>query len=315
MESYFFVNGLTTSVTAVKLGDLIVSSKTSIDLNDPLVRVRGLLPPLKDIFHVVKTGLSGRKTDIQAGEYGMLPKLLELCMSNNSTFELESLTTQSFTPSKDFLAESLESRFFNRINAEYKDPMFMVTAVHTARRTMPTDPVKDELLEFVVAYQLRKIDASHLREDPDGEYDDPDDARELVLFDDDATSEHFDTVETFTIGAADCLWNIPLVYVPQFFRREANSIFNECQIWLAQLFLDDSAARHAFKIASWKTRSIGPYGLQSNLCRLLHMFSLDLSIQHLRENGTDLVAQMVSESRIYILYSIPEITRCSIVDP
>jgi hypothetical protein len=223
IESYFFVNGLTTSAKAVNLGDLIVSSKTSINLNDPQVRVRGLLPPLKDISHIVKTGLSSYKTD-------MLPKLLELCMFNRFTFELESLTTQSFMPSKDFLAESLESGLLQRINAAYKDSLFIVTAVHTARRTMSPDPVNDKWLEFVVAYRLRKIDASHLGLDPNGQYDDLDDARELVLFDEDAASENFDTVETFTMGAADCLWNIPLVYVPQFFRLEATSIFNECQI-------------------------------------------------------------------------------------
>jgi hypothetical protein len=181
---------------------------------------------------------------------------------------------------------------------------------------MSPDPVNDKLLEFIMAYRLRKIDASHIRLDTNGQYDDLDDTRELVLSDEDAASEHFDTVETFTMGAADCLWNIPLVYVPRFLWLEATSIFSECQIWLAQLFLDDSAARHAFKIASWKTRSIGPHGLQSILCRLLHMFSLDLSTQRLRENGTDLVAQVISESRIYTLYSISEeIPRCSVMDP
>jgi len=221
----FFVNGLTTSAKAVDLGHLTVSSKTSIDLNDPQVRVRGLLPPLKDISHIVKTELSGCRTDFQAGEYGMLPKLLELCMFNSSSFELESFTTQSFTPSKDFLAKSLESGLLQRINAAYKDSLFMVTAVHTAGRTMPADPVNDKLLNFVVAYRLRKIDATHLGLDPNGQYDDLDDARELVLFDEDAASEHFDTVETFTMGAADCLWNMPLVYVPQFFRLEATSIY------------------------------------------------------------------------------------------
>lgn len=187
-------------------------------------------------------------------------------MLNSSPFELDSVTTCSFTPSVELLAESLKSGILLCVDAEYKDSLFMVTELKTSKTTVPTDLSNDELSEFVVPYRLRKIDASHLSIDSQSHYKDLSEAKELLLFDEDVTPRQFTTVDHFTMSASDCLWNIPSDCMSHFFHRNPASPFNDCQVWLAQLFLNNKATKLAFTVALRKVGKMSRSEFQPNLC-------------------------------------------------
>lgn len=292
MKSYFLVEGFTTSPKAIALGDILISKNSSINLIDPSKKVTGRAPPAHTIYQHIQTGFSGSRTDFRNGKFGTLPTLLELCLfQKTAVFELSSLTTKNFEPSTNFLAESLKSGVLLRIDARYKFSLFMVVGIVIARATTPMKSDTVGMSDFIVATRLRKVDAALLGIDSNS-YDDLDNATDLVLLDEDATSRQFDKIDTFAIQDSDCVWNIPHAYMGLFFRRESASIFNDAQIWLARLFLESKATKHACSVALAK---VGRRRLQENLSHLLRTYSSDLQEQLQRENESEIsCAQTVS---------------------
>jgi hypothetical protein len=294
MKSFFLVEGFRTSPKSIALGDILISDSTSINLSDPSKKVSGRSPPTDIIYHHVQTGFAGARTDFRSGKFGTLPALLELCLFQKiDTFELESLTTRSFEPSVNFLTESLKSGLLLRIDARHRHRLFMVVGLVIARAMTPTNSNTVSMLDFVAAYRLRKVDAAHLGFDPNGTYDDLDNATDLVLLDDDAILSQFDEVDSFALRDSDCTWNIPLAYMAPFFSRpEAASLFNDSQIWLAHLFLETKATKLACSVALAK---VGHRRLQNNLCCLLKTYASDLRDQIQRKNESEIsCAQTVS---------------------
>jgi hypothetical protein len=202
MKSFFLVEGFRTSPKSIALGDILISNSTSINLSDPSRKVSGRSPPTDIIYNHVQTGFAGARKDFRSGKFGTLPTLLELCLFQKiDTFELESLTTRSFEPSVNFLTESLKSGLLLRIDARHRHRLFMVVGLVIARARTPTN--SNTARDFVAAYRLRKVDTAHLGIDPNGTYDDLDNATDLVLLDDDAILSQFDEVDSFALRDSD----------------------------------------------------------------------------------------------------------------
>jgi hypothetical protein len=152
---------------------------------------------------------------------------------------------------------------------------------------------------------LKKVDAAHLGIDSHGDHDVLDNATNLVLLAEDATSRQFLEVETFPTRDSDCVWNIPLTFIEIFFGSESVSFFNETQLWLARLFLETKATKHACLVALAK---IGRTRLQTNLTRLLRTYASDLRNQIRTGNESQIsCAHTVSSLRIKDLLLEPSI--------
>ncbi|KAH8600193.1 hypothetical protein B0O99DRAFT_464589, partial [Bisporella sp. PMI_857] len=126
----------------LQLGSIIVDIDSA---EEPLTEECHVsIPPTKNIQRSQQRGFTARMSSMRRGDFGVWAKLVgtdgiggELSYaperSGEDIYHFRAVDTEYFSPSKDYLRNSMEADVVDMYVTEHKVPVYMVTGLKTAR--------------------------------------------------------------------------------------------------------------------------------------------------------------------------------------